>query len=980
MQRLDLVGTIAGPRFAVPAGAVEIVAGGTVAAPAVTILNHVTRETVTRSLQAGGTGSETGLSVHGTGRVALTVDGVAGSVLPDALDAARAAGGAASVTTYLWGVGPAYAQAVELLATTVGSATFLVAARPAGQGLAVWQMGADDTLAGRSAVDDGTALAAANIAALASFAAGGSTYLVAGSASEHGVQVWRLTATGTLTAVDRQGPAEGVPIAGVSALRSVTAGDENFVIAAASGSSSLTAFQAAADGTLTATDQVMDDLNTRFDRVTALDAITVDGRVFVVAAGADAGISLFTLCPKGRFVLLSTLADSTVTGLDGISAIEMVRVGNEVQVIVASGAEAGLTLLRLSLAGIGAVVAATGATATGGTGADLLWRNAGNGTIDGGAGDDILIDGDGSDALRGGSGADLFVMWNDGARDTILDFDAAQDRIDLSQWAFLRNAESIEVTPTATGAILRFFSETLEIRTLAGTGLTVAQVRALSLLPVTRVHLGDPPAAGETVTGTAAGETLAGGDGDDTLYGGGGNDTLSGGAGADAFFGGDGMDWVSYAAGTAPAGVDLSDPARDAGAAAGDTFDGIEGVAGGAGADTLTAGAGEMRLAGAAGDDLLTGGIATDTLEGGDQSDTLRGMDGSDRLYGGLGRDLAQGGRGSDQIWGGWGDDDLAGDEGSDRLWGEDNADALAGGDGGDSLYGGTGDDRLQGGAGADLLDGGEGFDVASFAAATVAVMADLGGLLPAGGEAAGDAFLSVEGLEGSAHGDTLAGDSFGNLLSGLAGNDWLDGGDGNDSLPGGDGDDTQRGGAGDDLLDGGDGDDRQSGRSGNDTVLGGGKSDRIRGGSGDDRVDAGSGTDDLSGGGGDDLLSGGNGNDTAQGGNGADRIYGGDGNDRLDGARGDDRLEGGAGADVFVFSRIVAGETDRIDDFTDGTDRLQFPSLPGATPARQFAALSVTAAQQGGVAGVALEQVGHVVFLAGVGVAEIDLSDFLWT
>lgn len=1015
MQRLDLVGTVTGQRFGVPAGQIEIGAGGTAASPVLTILNHVTRETVTRSLADGGTGAETGLSVHGSARVALTVDGVAGSVLADALGMARATGGAASVTTYLSGSNLSAPQAVELLATLAGGSAFLVAARPAGQGLAVWQMAADNSLTLRATVNDSAALAAGGISALASVIVGGSTFVVAGSATEHALQVWRLSATGTLAAVDRQGVAEGVPVAGVSALRSVTAGGETFVIAAAAGSSSLTAFRVGADGQMAATDQVMDDLNTRFDAVTALDALAVDGRMFVAAAGADGGISLFLLCPKGRFVHLSSLADTAATGLADISAIEMVRVGSEVQVIVASGAEAGLTVLRLDLAGIGSVVAATGTSTTGGSGADLLWRRDGAGTIEGGAGDDILIDGDGADVLRGGTGADLFVMWDDGVRDVILDFDPAQDRIDLSQWGGLRNVGQIAVTSTATGAVLRFGDEELDIRTAAGTPLTAAQVQALSLLPVTRVHLGnDVPPSGVVRAGTAGADTLAAGDGDDTLDGGGGNDTFAGGAGADRHMGGAGIDWVSYAAAGGGLRLDLAAPGLSTGEAEGDSFDGVEGFTGSRFADTLAGAAAGERMSGGAGNDLIDGRGGTDALDGG------------------------------------LGNDTLLGGEGPDRLAGSDGNDVLSGGIGPDTLDGGAGDDRLSGGDGADVMAGGEGVDTLGYADAVAGVVLDLG-LGLAGGAAAGDVLSGIEVIEGSAFGDRLVGDAADNRLSGMAGDDWVDGaegndwldggmgddsvkggdgndtllgGDGHDNLPAEDGDDVVEGGAGNDMLGGGLGDDSLSGGEGDDTLGGGIGIDTLAGGAGDDNLSGGWGNDRLDGGTGDDQLAGSYNTDTITAGDGADMIGGGTGddsidcgagndtvgagteNDSVDGGAGDDalgggpgndwlwgglgadrltggpgadRLAGGLGADAFVFNGIGDGLRDVVADFRDGEDHLVMAPVPGASPAAKFALLSIAAAVVDGMSGVEVRYGGHVVFLAGLAVGALGVDDFQW-
>lgn len=69
-------------------------------------------------------------------------------------------------------------------------------------------------------------------------------------------------------------------------------------------------------------------------------------------------------------------------------------------------------------------------------GADVLRGGAGNDRLYGGAGADTLSGGPGRDRLAGGAGADVFVFapgdtGTGGARDLILDFDPAADRIDL---------------------------------------------------------------------------------------------------------------------------------------------------------------------------------------------------------------------------------------------------------------------------------------------------------------------------------------------------------------------------------------------------------------------------------------------------------------------------------------------------------------------------------------------------------------------
>ena len=84
-------------------------------------------------------------------------------------------------------------------------------------------------------------------------------------------------------------------------------------------------------------------------------------------------------------------------------------------------------------------------------------------------------------------------------------------------------------------------------------------------------------------------------------------------------------------------------------------------VAGGAGADTISAGNGLASL-------------TSLTLDGGDGPDTLRGSDGADTLIGGRGDDFVDGNIGADVVQLGAGDDTIEWDpgDGSDVVEGQD--------------------------------------------------------------------------------------------------------------------------------------------------------------------------------------------------------------------------------------------------------------------------------------------------------------------
>ena len=105
----------------------------------------------------------------------------------------------------------------------------------------------------------------------------------------------------------------------------------------------------------------------------------------------------------------------------------------------------------------------------------------------------------------------------------------------------------------------------------------------------------------------------------------------------------------------------------------------------------------------------------------------------------------------------------------------------LLGSDFNDTLIGDANGNNLRGGLGADVLNGGGGSDFANYSSSASGLTASLANPSVNNGDAAGDTYISIEGLIGSAFNDTLIGDDNNNFLRGGPGADVLDGGGGSD-------------------------------------------------------------------------------------------------------------------------------------------------------------------------------------------------------
>lgn len=545
------------------------------------------------------------------------------------------------------------------------------------------------------AVDNGTSIRQSGSSvpgltgtvAMTSVTVSGRTLLLAADQGAQGVSSFRVdTNTGALSVGDTMGAGQGLGVADPTAMEVIQAFGATWVILAAAGSSSLSVMQVSSSGELTPTDHVIDTLHTRFGGVQSLAVTEVDGQVFVVAGGADDGLSLFTLLPDGRLVHLQSLAHSEGRGLMDVTQIAAQRVGDEIQIFVASEDTAGLSQFSVSLANLG--ITQTGGA--GGAGNDLL-ISTGDDTLIGWGGNDILVAGPGDTVMTGGTGADIFVLATGGHSATITDFDPANDRLDLSDWPMLRDPAQLTITPTRTGAVITFRDNSLTIHTASGQPLS--DIGAWFTTPDRVLVLGQP--TGQALTGSRGNDILSSDEGHDTIDAGGGHDEVWSYGGDDLIYGGWGHDLIW-------AGAD-DDTVWAAG--------GDDTIYGGSGDDTLGGGDGEDMLWGGDGNDLQFGDLDNDTLGGAAGDDTLWAGGGNDLIFGDLGNDEMGGGLGADRVWAGPGDDLIYGGEGWDSLGGGTGNDTIWADAGNDLAFGGDGNDLIAGSLGADTIWAGQGQD-----------------------------------------------------------------------------------------------------------------------------------------------------------------------------------------------------------------------------------------------------------------------------
>ena len=793
-------------------------------------------------------------------------------------------------STVMAGVNAGNGRAIEM---SQWGADMLLIASESGDEIQGYTISAGGSLTQQITLNDTDQTYVSGAIAIETFEVDGIEFLASVGQADRGVSIFYVDPTNQLFNTSNMGANEGLGIMTPTDSALVNFGGRSFMIIASAPndgqgqSGALTVLEIGSDGAMRSVDHLNDTADTVFGQVQSLDVLDHNGRVYVVAGGGDDGLTLFTMLPSGRLQLLDVMTPGETTGLDNVTATAAVMDADILRIYVATEGRVGPAEITVDLSSQGGIQIAThqGDILPGGTLDDVLIGGAGADVLLGGAGADLIEDGRGSDTLNGGDGADTYILRADGTRDLIEDFQQGQDRLDLSDWPMFYDPNAIGYSATATGAILTWRSETLEIVTRNGQMLTLAEVQAAILQTATRAPDFDAifgNSSAQDVQGTSLDDVLVTGDGNDTVTaaagadfvdGGAQNDSLSGGLGDDTLLGGDGADVLD----------------------------------GGINNDTLNGGAGNDTLWGMAGVDTLVGGDGDDLIFGGDDPDVLLGLSGADTLDGGEGDDLyyvgsghlltdtgafgydiaivlngsgdtisLNGWSGVERVEGNTGDDGIDAsmldqpifiwaNDGNDTIHGGSGNDTLLGGAGSDSILGGAGEDTILGAIGDDTVDAGEGDDIV--------YVLDAGDVVHGGGGYDQVVVRNPDGI-------TL-------LIGGWTGVEYVIGLTGDDTL-------DAFGYAEDIVLVGGDGADAVSGGNGNDTIY----SDT-----------------------GHDLLWGHSGNDA---------LIGGDGNDTLEGGAGNDFLDGGTGADVFVFSDGF-GE-DVISGFQTAADRMDMTGLTGVS------------------------------------------------
>jgi hypothetical protein len=264
------------------------------------------------------------------------------------------------------------------------------------------------------------------------------------SATTNTITFWRPSEPNVTLGIE-----DGLGISKPIDIETIHAYDKTFALVASSESGSLSVLEVDPAGTLQTLDHVIDTRSTRFANVQDIAVAKAQDRVFVFAAGGDNGISMFNLLPDGRLVHLDSVAEGLPGGLSGIHSLSVYVTTNSIQVYAATEDSIGLTHLSVPLGAMGHLLSGT-------------FEQIGTSRAD------ILVAGPNGGRLTGGEGRDIFVLQHDGDNVHVTDFNPAEDTLDLSDFAMLRDPGQLSISETATGAQISYRGDVITLDSFNG--------------------------------------------------------------------------------------------------------------------------------------------------------------------------------------------------------------------------------------------------------------------------------------------------------------------------------------------------------------------------------------------------------------------------------------------------------------------------------------------------------------------------------
>jgi 6-phosphogluconolactonase (cycloisomerase 2 family) len=234
----------------------------------------------------------------------------------------------------------------------VGGTTYLFVPGPADNGVSVFAVGPTGTLTNVDNVTDDAPLELEQAAGVATAVVGGTTYLFVAGLADDGVSVFSVAADGTLANVDNVGDDATRELIGAIGVTTAAIAGTTYLFVVGLFDDGISVFSVASDGTLTSVEDVGDDATLELNAPHVAATAVVGGTTYLFVPGAiDDGVSVFAVANDGTLQNVEIVSDDATLEIDGAVGATTAVVGGMTYLFVSGGEDDGLSVFAVAADG-----------------------------------------------------------------------------------------------------------------------------------------------------------------------------------------------------------------------------------------------------------------------------------------------------------------------------------------------------------------------------------------------------------------------------------------------------------------------------------------------------------------------------------------------------------------------------------------------------------------------------------------------------
>ena len=244
--------------------------------------------------------------------------------------------------------------ATSVTTAVVGTTTYFFVAGFFDDGVSVFSVGADGSLATVFNVTDAGALELDGAASVTTAVVGSTTYLFVAGQLDNGVSVFSVANTGSLTSVFNIEDTPGtLDLSRAASVATAVVGTTTYLFVASRVDDSVTVFSVANNGSLTEVDTQSNraDRNLKLNGATSVTTAVVGTTTYLFVAGSeDDGVSVFSVANNGSLTSVFNIDDASDSALelDGAASVATALVGTTTYLFVAGEADDGVSVFSVA--------------------------------------------------------------------------------------------------------------------------------------------------------------------------------------------------------------------------------------------------------------------------------------------------------------------------------------------------------------------------------------------------------------------------------------------------------------------------------------------------------------------------------------------------------------------------------------------------------------------------------------------------------